>query len=135
MGFAKADELRELGTMLRRVGITPAQCALGFRVGMIMNRLGIKEDDFESFILDVFNRCKDHGLSPEDVAERLKEMVDVSRASAIPLSQISDYIKQIAEEKNRLEGDIHNLRAQIITREEEIKESDNRWFLHCMKKK
>jgi hypothetical protein len=62
VGFAKADELRELGIMLRRVGITPAQCALGFRVGMIMNRLGVKEDDFESFILDVYNRSKDHGL-------------------------------------------------------------------------
>jgi hypothetical protein len=33
---AKADELRELGTSLRRVGITPGQCAHGFRVAMIM---------------------------------------------------------------------------------------------------
>ena len=126
VGFAKADELRELGTMLRRVGITPSQCALGFRVGMIMNRLGVKEDDFEPFILDVYNRCKDYGLSPEEVAERLKEMIEFTKANAIPLSQISGQIKQKAEEKNRLEGESQDIRAQIITLEEEIKESDNR---------
>jgi hypothetical protein len=34
VGSAKADELRELGTSLRRVGITPGQCAHGFRVAM-----------------------------------------------------------------------------------------------------
>jgi hypothetical protein len=32
MGFPTADALRELGITLRRLGITPPQCALGFRI-------------------------------------------------------------------------------------------------------
>ena len=50
LGFAIADELRELAITLKNIGITPVQCAIGFRIGMIMNRLGVKEDDFESFV-------------------------------------------------------------------------------------
>ena len=59
--------LRELAVTLRRLGISAAQCALGFRVATLMLRIGVKEDGFESFILDVYNRCKDIGLSPENI--------------------------------------------------------------------
>jgi hypothetical protein len=57
LGIYVADELRELATVFKKIGITPAQCAIGFRVAMTMIKLGVKEDSFESFILDVYNRC------------------------------------------------------------------------------
>jgi hypothetical protein len=38
---------------------------LGFRIGTIMLKIGVKEDDFESFILDIYNRCNDIGLPAE----------------------------------------------------------------------
>ncbi|MFL6366762.1 MAG: hypothetical protein ACJ719_16360, partial [Nitrososphaeraceae archaeon] len=67
LGSAVVDDLRELGVTFRKVGITPAQCALGFRVAMmIVAKLGVKEEEeLESFILDVYNRCIDLGLSSE----------------------------------------------------------------------
>jgi hypothetical protein len=46
---------------MKKVGITAAQCALGFRAAMIMNKIGVKEDDIEYFISDVYNKCKDIG--------------------------------------------------------------------------
>jgi hypothetical protein len=112
IGSAKADELRELGTSLRRAGITPGQCAFGFRVGMIMRELGVTEDNFRSFILDVYNRCKDDGLSSEEFAELIKDMVEFSEANAVPLSEISEHIRQKGNEKNRLEEEIRDLRAE-----------------------
>jgi hypothetical protein len=42
LDFAIVDDLRELGVTFRKVGITPLQCALGFRVAMIIVKLGIK---------------------------------------------------------------------------------------------
>jgi hypothetical protein len=42
LGFYAADALRDLGVTLKRIGITPAQCAIGFRVAMMLNRLGVK---------------------------------------------------------------------------------------------
>ena len=38
-----ADDLRELAVTMNKVGITAAQCASGFRAGMIMNKIGVKE--------------------------------------------------------------------------------------------
>jgi hypothetical protein len=36
LGFPTADALRELAVTLRRLGISAAQCALGFRVATLM---------------------------------------------------------------------------------------------------
>jgi hypothetical protein len=119
VGSAKADELRELGTSLRRVGITPGQCAHGFRVAMKMRKLGVTENNFETFIVDVYDRCKDEGLSSEEFAELLKDMVEFSKANAVPLSEISEHIRQKGDEKNRLEGEIRDTRAELKALENE----------------
>ena len=47
LGFSAADGLRELAVTLKKIGISPAQCALGFRTAITMNRLGVKEDDID----------------------------------------------------------------------------------------
>ena len=47
-----AVELRDLAITLKKIGITPAQCAFGFRVAMIMSKIGVKEDNIEPFITD-----------------------------------------------------------------------------------
>jgi hypothetical protein len=51
LGLPSANALRELGVTLKRVGITPAQCALGFRTATLMHRIGenrIGEKSFDS---------------------------------------------------------------------------------------
>jgi DNA repair exonuclease SbcCD ATPase subunit len=115
LGVPTADELRELATSFRKVGITPAQCALGFRVAMIMERLGVKEDDFERFILDGYNRCTDLGVSPEKIASHLKDLLEFSNSRVVPLPQISEYIKEKEDEKKKLEQEIQKLEDQKET--------------------
>ena len=119
LGIPTADEFRELATSFRKLGITPAQCALGFRVAMIMKRLGVKEDEFESFILDGYNRCIDLGVSPENIASHLRDLMEFSKSDIIPLSKISDYIKQKAEEKKKFEQEKQKLHDQIETLKKE----------------
>ena len=119
LGVPTADEFRELATSFRKLGITPAGCALGFRVAMIMKRLGVKEDEFESFILDGYNRCIDLGVAPENIASHLRDLMEFSKSNIIPLSKISDYIEQKAEEKKKLEQEIQKLEDQIETLKEE----------------
>ena len=119
LGVPTADEFRELATSFRKLGITPARCALGFRVAMIMKRLGVKEDEFESFILDGYNRCIDLGVSPENIASHLRDLMEFSKSDIIPLSKISDYIKQKAEEKKKFEQEKQKLHDQIETLKKE----------------
>ena len=119
LGVPTADEFRELATSFRKLGITPAQCALGFRVAMIMKRLGVKEDEFESFILDGYNRCIDLGVSPENIASHLRDLMEFSQSNIMPLSKISDYIEQKAEEKKKFEQEKQKLDDQIETLKKE----------------
>src|ERR1044072_165051 len=112
LGFSLADDLRELAVTMKRVGVTASQCALGFRVAMIMLNMGIKEDDFESYILDIYNHCKNIGLPPENIASHLKDLAELSTTN-MPFSQIPNHIKQKADEKQKLEEEIKNLEWKI----------------------
>jgi hypothetical protein len=101
LGLGAAVELRDLAITLNKIGITPAQCALGFRVAMIMSKIGVKEDNIEPFITDIYNRCRDLGISPENIADHLKDLFEFSKTT-IPLLQIPNYIKQKTDEKRNL---------------------------------
>jgi hypothetical protein len=68
--------------------------------------LGVNEDGFEVFILEIYNLCKDLGLTPENIASYLKDLLDFSTTDAIPFSQIPNYVKQKADEKEKLEQEI-----------------------------
>ncbi|MGA9171131.1 MAG: hypothetical protein WBZ20_13415, partial [Nitrososphaeraceae archaeon] len=113
LGSSVADDLRELAVALKKIGITAAQCALGSRVTKIMINLGVKENGFEAFITDTYNRCKNVGLPPENIASNLRGLLDFSTTDAIPFSQIPNYVKQKTDEKQKLEEEIKKLKGQI----------------------
>jgi hypothetical protein len=124
LGFPTADALRELAVTLRRVGITAAQCALGFRIASLMLKIGVKEDSFESFISDVYNRCKDIGLSPQNIASHLTDLLEFSKT--VPLSKISDYVKEKTSEKGNLEEKIEDLEVLVENFQEEASDAMSR---------
>ncbi|HZD82868.1 MAG TPA: hypothetical protein VE076_08330 [Nitrososphaeraceae archaeon] len=125
LGFSAADGLRELAVTLKKIGITPAQCALGFRAAMTMNKLGVREDDFESFMSDVYDRCCNNlGLTPESIASYLADLIEFSKT--VPFSQISEFVQQKAEEKKKLEEEIQKLKNQIKMLNEDKSSSEAR---------
>jgi chromosome segregation ATPase len=91
---------------------------------MIMINLGVKEDSFESFVRDVYNRCKDLGSSTENIANHLRDMLGFSKTGSISLSEISDYVMQKADEKGKLEGKIGKLKHQLETLEKEKSDAE-----------
>jgi hypothetical protein len=111
LGFSAAEELRELAVTLKKIGISAARCADGFRAAMIINRFGVREDSFESFMSDVYKRCNNLGLTAESIASYLTNLIEFSKT--VPLSQISEYIQQKADEKVKLEEEIQKLKNQI----------------------
>ena len=88
LGSPAADELRELATTLKKVGINAAQCAMGFRVATTMNRLRVKEDNFESFISDIYNRCSNLGLAPENIAPLLQDLLQFSMTAIFEAARL-----------------------------------------------
>jgi hypothetical protein len=112
LGSTTAVELRESATNLKRVALSPAQCAVGVRVAMAMVKLGVKEDDFESFMSDVYHRCTDLGLMAENIASHLIDLIEISKS--VPVSRISDYINEKKNEKDKLEKDIDKLKDEKL---------------------
>jgi predicted transcriptional regulator len=102
--------LRELAVTLKKIGITAAQCAVGCRAAMMMNKLGVKEDGFESFMADTYDRCKNLGLTSENIASYLIDLLEFSRS--IPFTEIPNYIDRVKAEKKRLKEEIESLHEQ-----------------------
>jgi hypothetical protein len=117
LGYPLADELRELATTFKKIGITANQCAVGFRLATIMVKLGVDEEEFESFISEIYDKCKRLDLQPDKIAYYIGELLTFSKD--IPLSQIPDYIKQKTNDKSKLEKDIEELQDRIKQLEEE----------------
>jgi hypothetical protein len=68
IGSYAADELRSFAVSLRKIGLTLSGCVVGLRVAMILKRLGVLEDKFESFMSAVYNcYCSDLGITPERI--------------------------------------------------------------------
>ncbi len=117
LGYPIADEVRELAVTFKKIGITATQCAVGFRLAAIMINLGIDEEEFESFISDIYEKCKKLDLQPDKIIYYIDELLKFSKD--IPLSQIPDYIKQKTDYKNKLEKDIEGLQNRIKQLEQE----------------
>ena len=116
LGFAIADDLRELAVTMKKVGITAPQCASGFRAAMIMNKIGVKEGEIEYFVSEVYNRCKEIGLSADNIDIYLQGLLEFSKTSGmpiLPISKIADYLREKTEEKIELENQIEDLKQEI----------------------
>jgi hypothetical protein len=110
LGYRDAEALRELGININRTGIDAAQCAQGFRILMIMKKSGINENQFESFIHEVYEYCQRFDLTPEHIASNLKELVKLSKD--IPFAKIPEYIEKKKNEITKLEEDIQTLKEK-----------------------
>lgn len=111
LGLYVAETLRDLAVTLKKIGLSPAQCAVGFRVAMMLNRLGVRDDEFESFISDIYNRCSNKSIKPEAIATYIADLLEFSYT--VPFSQISSYISQKGQEKKELEKEIDKLQNEI----------------------
>lgn len=83
-------------------------------------KIRAKRRRFESFILDTCNRCINLGLSSENIAFHIKDLLEFSKTNnnstnniVIPLSQVSEFMQQKAVEKKKLEEEIKSLESQI----------------------
>jgi hypothetical protein len=113
IGAYIAEDLRELSTSLKKANITPIQCSTGFRVAKVMQRLGITEDQFESFMSDIYDRCQKLELGPDQIEKYLTETINISKI-VFP-SQIPNYINTKKIEIENLHTQIENLHQKIST--------------------
>ena len=83
---------------------------------MIMNKIGVKEGEIEYFVSEIYNRCKEIGLSADNIDIYLQGLLEFSKTSGmsiLPISKIADYLREKKEEKIELENQIEDLKQEI----------------------
>jgi len=110
LSYPLADELREFSMTLKRLGINAQQSAMGVVLLKMIQDLGVDEDNFRTFISELYQRCLELGLHPRKIADYAKQLVELSES--IPLSDIPQYIADKTTEKRELEEDVRRLHEQ-----------------------
>ena len=121
--FPVADELRELAVTLKKIGITPGECAIGCRASMMLNRVGVGNDQLQSFLSDVYKRSVDLGLTPQNIASYLRDLLEFS--NTLVFSQIPAFLEQKKQEKDLLEKKVQELKDDTELLQLEKSDSQN----------
>src|SRR5215212_4265719 len=125
LGYPTADALRQLAIDLKRLGISTIDCAIGFRTVNIIKRLGLveayEEKSLESFVSDIYNKCKYYGLTPDKLVTLAMQILDL--LETIPLSEIPNYVEEKSKDKQKLEEEIKNLLERKLSTQLEYEEA------------
>jgi hypothetical protein len=122
LGKYEADALRELAKSLKIAGLSPAQCAIGFRTMKILSEQGIDGETAEHFISDIYKKCERLGVTPSKIVTCIEDLIKFS--DQVPLPEIEGYINQQTVKKIELDYKLQELRDQIYTLEEQKSECE-----------
>jgi hypothetical protein len=76
-----------------------------------MKKLGVNQNQVESFMIEVYEYCQRIGLAPQDIASNLQVLINLSKD--IPFSKIPDHIKEKKKEISRLDEEIRKQHEKI----------------------
>jgi hypothetical protein len=84
LGKPEADAFRELAKTLNVAGLTPAQCAIGFRTMTLLREQNIDADGSAQLIGDIYKKCKEFEITSSKFAVSIKK-IKVSDESKSPV--------------------------------------------------
>jgi hypothetical protein len=103
---AEFDSARELALAVKKQGMTLSELSSNYRLYNFV-RSGAAEEDIESFIVNISTS----DLPPEKVIQYVNQLYDVSKAESLPLDQVSGYIREKLEQKQKIDDDIQQTDA------------------------
>ena len=135
LGKPEADAFRELAKVLNAAGLTPAQCAIGFRTMTLLSEQNLDADAAAQLIGDTYKKCKELEVTPSKFATCIKELIKVSEDHHIQLHKIEEYIDEKIAKKKELEDEFEDLRNKISTLKNQKSEIENARDLALHQKK
>ena len=106
---AEFDSSRELALQAKKQGLNLSDLASNFRLHNFIRSSGASEDQIESFIANVSSS----DLSPENIVQYVNQLCDVSKVESIPPHEVSSYIKQKLEDKQKIDEQIKQADAVL----------------------
>jgi hypothetical protein len=96
------DHLRQLSIEIRKQGLNWSDLASHFRLYNYFIKSGAAEDEIETFIANVSSS----EAPPEQVIALVNQLFNISKSESMPLDQVSGYIKEKLQEKQKIEEEI-----------------------------
>jgi hypothetical protein len=96
------DSIRQLALEIRKQGLNWSDLASHFRLYNYFIKSGAAEEKIESFI-DMVHHTD---ISSEKVIEFVNELFNISKLESIPLDQVSGYVREKLQEKQKLDEEI-----------------------------
>jgi hypothetical protein len=121
IGIPDADTLRQFATELRRSSINTSECALGYRLLNLLAKLGVDDEDLESFVNKVYRQCQEYNIAPHEIVETSQQILSIRGSH--PISQLPDHIKKQIVEAERLENELIRLREEKTNAQKERDEA------------
>jgi hypothetical protein len=110
------DTIRDLGTK-------PIECAKGIEIRALLLRHGLREDQVEPFLIQLFNQVLAAGIPAVDAAQSVQRMLNLSAmAGGDPIHVILDRADKAREDEVRIAANIRQLKKQ---QEDAINETEN----------
>lgn len=133
VGLDLANLIRDIAVTLRKLGMSPAQCATGLRVANLIDKIGLDEDSIGAFLSEVYTRLQEAGVNPKHIARYVEGLISLlesrnnnnNQLTAISLFEIDGIFEKMKQDKTRLEEefDVWETKVQEIRREVTLHEN------------
>lgn len=140
-GMELAVLIRDIGVTLRKLGMSPAQCATGLRVIKMVERIGLDSDSIGSFLSEVYTKCQDLGVKPNHIARYITQLISFldSRATnhqeAVSIQLIDSIFEGRKQRKLELEEEIRCLESKLYKLQLETSRCESAFLESLQEKK
>jgi|SRR5215212_1649552 len=107
------DSFRELTLEAKKRGLASSDLASFFRLYNFFRRSGAKENEIESFIININSGY----IPPGKAIELVNQLHDISKSEPIPLDQIPSYIQGKLEERQKIDEQIKEADATLQSKD------------------
>ena len=118
--------LREIGALLKKEGLSPAQCAIGFRIMKMFADQGVDGEAAEHFVSGMYRECNRLGITPSNIVTHIDDLTKFSKEENVRLPEIKASVEKKIVEKKELDDKLEKLNGTIATleqKESELKKS------------
>ena len=130
LGEYDAGTIRELAIQLKKADLTPKDCAIGFQVNKILEKIGIANEEEKKnivvFLKEIDNFAQEIEGNPILIRECLFEIIKISKE--VPSYQLKNYIQHKRREKEHLENQVEKLKMEIQRLKKEKFDSQEGFF-------
>ena len=135
IGKPESGAIRELAKAMNTASLTPAQCAIGFRTMKLVSGQNIDAEAATQLIGEIYNKCKDSGVLPNEFATCIKDLVKVSNDYHVPLPKVKEHIDEKIAKKKEVEKELEDLKDEKSTLNNQKSEIENARDLAMQQKK